>query len=142
MFLLSTQVKMNVSLHKKRYYKKYYPDYFTIIYITLVYHHKHRNNPFPYLSIWLMVTKRAFYVLFVCLGFFVPLVSFSLIRHYQWKAAIVDICPLLMAIALWGFFSVSHLLWQVTSFYNGNFRWYVTSTPNSERLSVDLATSD
>ena len=53
-----------------------------------------------------------FVCLFVCLGFFVPLDNFSLIRrrhHQPWRAAKFDPCAL-MTIEQWGFFSVVFLL--------------------------------
>ena len=54
-------------------------------------------------------------ILFVCLGFFVPLQKFSLIwrrQHCRWWAAHFDRCLALLAIEQWEFFSVQHLLWN------------------------------
>ena len=63
--------------------------------------------------------------LFVCFGFIVPLKFFSVIwrRHpYRWRAAKFDLCPALVAIEQWGFFSVPHLLWHGASLYNGHLQ--------------------
>ena len=76
-----------------------------------------------------------------CLVFFVPLENFSLIwsrHHCRWRAANFDPCSELMAIELWGFFSVSYLLWHGESVYNGQLRGSMTLTPNAERLAVEL----
>ena len=87
------------------------------------------------------------YLLFLCLGFFVPLENFSLIwrRHHDlWRAANFNLCSALMAIVLWGFFSVSHLLWHGASrasVYNGHLWGPVTLAPISERLAVELSLS-
>ena len=48
--------------------------------------------------------------MFVHLKFIVPLENFSLIC--RWRAANFDLCSALMAIELWGFFNVPHLLWH------------------------------
>ena len=82
------------------------------------------------------------FVLFVYLGYFVPLENFSLVwkrHHCRWKAANFDLCSALMAIQQWGFFSVPHLLWHGASVYNGHLRWPVTLTPIAERLAVELS---
>ena len=58
----------------------------------------------------------------VCLGFFIPLDHFSSIwrlHYYRTRAANVNLCATLIPIEQWGFFSVQHLLWYGTSFYNG-----------------------
>ena len=39
------------------------------------------------------------------------------------------------AMEQWGFFSVSQLLWNGASVYNGHLRGRVTLTPNAERLA-------
>ena len=52
-------------------------------------------------------------ILFVCLGFIVPLENFSLTwrrHHCRWRAANFDLCSAPMPIEQWGFFSVPHLL--------------------------------
>ena len=57
----------------------------------------------------------------ICLGVFVPLNNFSLIwrrYHYRWRAANFDLFSALMTFEQWGYFSVSHLLWQWASVYN------------------------
>ena len=57
-------------------------------------------------------------ILFVCLGVFVSLENFPLIRRrylYRWRAANFDLCSALMAIEQWEFFSVPHLLWHGSS---------------------------
>ena len=75
-------------------------------------------------------------ILFVCLGFFVPLENFSLIlrrHHYRRRAANFDLCSALMTIEQWGFFSVPHLLWHGACVYNGHLREPVTLTLISER---------
>ena len=82
-----------------------------------------------------------FVCLFVCLGFFVQLGNFSLIRrryHCQWRAENFD---QLVAIEQWGFFSVPHLLWHGASvyMYNGHLRGPVTLAPIAERLAVELS---
>ena len=55
-------------------------------------------------------------------------------RVFNW---ISELCPALMAIEHWRFFSVPHLLWHRASFYNGHLQWPVTLTPNAERLAVE-----
>ena len=59
------------------------------------------------------------FFLFVCFEFFsVSLENFSLIwkRHQcRWRAANFYLCSALIAIGLWGFFSVPHLLWHGAS---------------------------
>ena len=81
-----------------------------------------------------------FVCLFVCLGFIVPLENVSLIwrrHHYRWIVANFDLCSALMAIDLWEFFSVPHLLF--ISVYNGHLRGPVTLTSITERLEVELS---
>ena len=75
-------------------------------------------------------------------GVFVPLTNFSIIwrrHHYRWRAANFDLCSALSAIDQWGFFSVPHLLWHVTSVYNGHIRWPVTLILIAEHLAVGLS---
>ena len=77
---------------------------------------------------------------FLCVGLFVPLENFSLIRHHwRRRAANLDLCSALMAFEQWGFFSVPHLLWHGASVYNGHLRGLVTLTPITERLAVKLS---
>ena len=45
--------------------------------------------------------------------------------------------PMLGTCELWGFFSVSHLLWHGTLVYNVHLRGPMTLTPNAERLAVE-----
>ena len=80
----------------------------------------------------------------VCLGFFVPRENFSIIwrrEHYRWRAAIFDLCFVLMAIEQWGFFSVPHLLLHWTSVFNGHIRAPVTLTPIAKRFSFSKCDS-
>ena len=80
--------------------------------------------------------------MFVCLEIFVPLENFSLIwrrHHDRWRAANFGLCPALVAIEQWGFFSVPHLLWHWISVYNGHLQEPVTLTPIAERLTVELS---
>ena len=95
-------------------------------------------NPPPHLFVY--VTGS--YLMFVCLGFIVPLENFSLIcrRHHNWwRVANFDLCSALMAIEQWGFFSVPHLLWHGVSVYNYHLRGPVPLTPIAERLAVELS---
>ena len=90
-------------------------------------------------AMWFCLFVCLFVYLFVCLKFFVPLENFSLIwrRHLcRWRAVKFDLCSELMAIEQ---FSLSHLLWQGASVYNGLLRGPVTLTPNAEHLAVDLS---
>ena len=52
----------------------------------------------------------------LCLfGFFLALETLSFIwrrQYYRWRATNFDLCSALMAIELWWFFSVPHLLWH------------------------------
>ena len=75
---------------------------------------------------------------FVCLGFFVPLESFSLIRR-RWRAANFDLCSALMVTEQWGFFSVPYPLWHGAFVYNGHLRGPATLTPFAERLAMELS---
>ena len=87
-------------------------------------------------------SSKTFFVSFVCLEFFVPLENFSLVRrryHDQYSAANFELCPVLMAIEQWGFFSVPHLLWQGASVHNGHLRGPVTLTPIADCLAVELS---
>ena len=67
---------------------------------------------------WLHYIKQKFnswFLLLVCLGFFVPLENFSLVwrrHHYRWMAANFDLYSVFMTSEQWGFFSVPHLLWH------------------------------
>ena len=81
----------------------------------------------------------------VCLEFFIPLETFSLIykcHHCQWRVIASEGLQILtyplMAIEQWGFFSGRHLLWQGASVYNGHLRGPVTHTPIAECLAVEL----
>ena len=77
----------------------------------------------------------------VCLGFYVPLESFSLVRrclHYRWRASNFDLYYALMAIEQWGFFSMPHLRHGPTV-YNGHFRGPATLRSVAERLTVELS---
>ena len=68
----------------------------------------------------------------VCLEIFVPLIWRR--HHCLWRAAgFIYLCSTLVAIKQWGFFSVSHLLWQGASVYYSHLRGPVTLTPNAER---------
>ena len=72
-------------------------------------------------------------LIFVCIEFYTPLESFSLIwrRHlYQWRAANFDIYSALMTIEQWRFLSVLHLLWHGTSVYNDHLRELMTPVAN------------
>ena len=67
---------------------------------------------------------------------------FSLIwrrHHDRWRAANFGLCPALVAIEQWGFFSVPHLLWHWISVYNSHLQETVTLTPIAERLTVELS---
>ena len=78
----------------------------------------------------------------VCLGFFVPIEIFSLIRrrhHYRWRAITVYWYSSLLAIEQWGFFNVSHLLWHGTSVYDSHLRRSMSLTLVVERLAVELS---
>ena len=60
-------------------------------------------------------------------------------HHYQWKAAIFDICSALMATDQRGFFCMPHLLWYRTSVCNGHL-WGPVTLPNiAKRLAVELS---
>ena len=81
------------------------------------------------------------HVLFVCLGFYIPLNKFSLIwrrLHYRWRASF-DLHSELMVIEQWGCFSVPHVLWRGAAVYNGHHRGTVTLIPVAERLAVELS---
>ena len=78
--------------------------------------------------------ERAVYLfLFVCL--------FTLWRrhHYRWGPSNFDLNSALKAIYQWGFFSVPHLLWYGSSFYNGHLQGSVTLAPVAVRLTVELS---
>ena len=69
--------------------------------------------------------KSIIVCLFICLGYFVPLENFSYIwrlHHCRWRAANFDLCPALMVIEQWEFFSVPHLLWHGASICNDYLR--------------------
>ena len=81
-------------------------------------------------------------ILFVCIGFFVPLENVWLIwrrDHYHWRATNFDLCSALIAIEQRGFFSVPHLLWNGASVYNDHLWGPVTLTPTAERLAAELS---
>ena len=57
----------------------------------------------------------------------------------------LQIWPMLgthMAIELWGFLSVPHLLWHRASIYNGHIRGPVTLTPIAKHLELSLPVYD
>ena len=85
-------------------------------------------------------------ILFVCLEFFVPL---ERIFPSYGNVTIADeglqIWPMLgthMAIELWGFLSVPHLLWHGASIYNGHIGGPVTLTPIAKHLELSLPVYD
>ena len=62
--------------------------------------------------------------------------------HYPWRATNVDLYSATMAIVLWGFFNMPHLLWHGASASNGQLRGPVTLPPFAdprERLTVELS---
>ena len=73
---------------------------------------------------------------------FVPLENFSLMwrRHpCWWRAAHFNLCSVLMVIEQWLLFSMSHLLWNGVSVYDGHLRGPETITIIAERLAVELS---
>ena len=94
---------------------------------------------FHYGSVWYEHIQLGFFG--VCLGVFVPLEDCLLIwrsHHCRWRAANFD----LWAIEQWGFFSVSHLLWQGAFIYNDHLRGPVTLTPIAGCLARELSLPD
>ena len=55
------------------------------------------------------------------------------------KACTFYLCSALMAIELWGIFSMPHLLWHGPTLHNGHLRGPVTLTTVVERLAVELS---
>ena len=55
------------------------------------------------------------------------------------KGCKFDLCPALVAIKQWEFFSESHLLLIGASIYNGHLRGHMTLTLNAERLAAELS---
>ena len=100
-------------------------------------------------SIWLYHLNDSLLIVpanmcfFVSLVFFVPRENFLLVwrsHHCRRRAANVDLCVTLITVEQWEFFSVSHLMWQGASVYDGLRSWgLVTLTPNAERLEVELS---
>ena len=105
---------------------------------------KYVLNKTPQISYWSTYALVLFVVLFVWLGFNVPLENFSLIwrrHHYRCTASIFDLYSAPMAIEQWGFYSVSHLLWQGASvnIYNVHLQKPLTLSSVAERLAVELS---
>ena len=70
---------------------------------------------------------------FCLFGFFCPTREFFTQWHMETSPLSVQGCKfwplLILAIEQWGFFSMSHLLWDGVSVYNGHLRGQVTLTP-------------
>ena len=59
--------------------------------------------------------------------------------HFWSRAANIDTCLTLMAVELWGFSSVPHPVWHVTSVYIGYLQGPMALTPVAKRLAVTLS---
>ena len=75
-------------------------------------------------------------------SFFCLTREFSLVwrrHHCRWRAADFVLCSALSAIDQWGFFMLPHLLWHVTSVYDGHIRWPMTLILIAEHCAVGLS---
>ena len=81
---------------------------------------------------------EAYVCLFVCFFLFVCLSSHSKIFLTYGDVTITGegLRILTVAVAQWGFFSVSHLLWHGASVYNGHLQVPLTLITIAERLAV------
>ena len=79
-------------------------------------------------------------VLFVCMGFFIPLENFLVIwrRTSTLPVTGCEFCSEYMAIEQWGFFSVPYPLWHRASIYNDYHREPLTHTPILSSGDVDI----
>ena len=91
---------------------------------------------------WHKVWFRFWFVLFVCLGFYVPFENFSLNIYGDITIAGEGLQILTYARHSWPLSSensLAHLLLHRASFYNGHLQGPVTLTPIAEHLAVELS---